>query len=306
MAYRVVFLPGSVLPAQAAYGGLVEALEADVDALVKDLEVYASHEPTPDYTLDHEVDGVLRAAGGRGWTRLHLVGYSGGGAASLAFAAGYRERLHSLALLEPAWAGRWDRTAEEEALWSEYDRLEALPPPDFMRAFMRLGVKPGVELPPPPHGDPPPWMAQRPAGIRAFLKTFRRYNLDRDALARFDRPVYFALDGFSNPNEYGAIATRLSSVFPDFRLEVFEQRHHFDPPHRIEPDRLASSLRAVWARAEGSTRERGSPTARARAGSALTLAVPLRQDAGRRRADSPDPQRPAPARPGGAFRAATT
>jgi pimeloyl-ACP methyl ester carboxylesterase len=134
MASRVVFLPGSVLPAQAAYGALVEALGTDVDALVKDLEVYASPEPPPAYTLDDEVDGVLRTADQRGWTMFHLVGYSGGGAASLAFAAHHPERLLSLALLEPAWAGRWDRTAEERALWQEYDRLEALPPPEFMHS----------------------------------------------------------------------------------------------------------------------------------------------------------------------------
>ena len=39
------------------------------------------------------------------------------------------------------------------------------------------------------------------------------------------------------------IATRLGTVFPDFELEVFDDRHHFDPPHRIEPARLATSLR---------------------------------------------------------------
>jgi hypothetical protein len=26
-------------------------------------------------------------------------------------------------------------------------------------------------------------------------------------------------------------------------------RHHFDPPHRVEPDRLAESLKALWSRA---------------------------------------------------------
>jgi hypothetical protein len=31
---------------------------------------------------------------------------------------------------------------------------------------------------------------------------------------------------------------------------VFEERHHFDPPHRIEPERLARSLHTVWERAE--------------------------------------------------------
>ena len=42
MAFRVAFLPGSVLPAQAAYGRLVEVLGSNVDAMVKDLEVYAT------------------------------------------------------------------------------------------------------------------------------------------------------------------------------------------------------------------------------------------------------------------------
>jgi hypothetical protein len=45
-------------------------------------------------------------------------------------------------------------------------------------------------------------------------------------------------------------------VFPDFELEVFAQRHHFDPPHRREPERLARSLESLWRRAE---RSRPSP-----------------------------------------------
>ena len=248
--FRVILLPGSVLPGDLAYGSLVAALGSEIDAVVKELEVYATPEAPPDYTLELEVGGVLRDADERGWDRFHLVGYSGGGAAALAFAARHSERLASLALLEPAWAGRWDLSPAEQALWREYDRLEALPPDEFMRAFARLQVKPGVELPPPPAGDPPPWMAKRPGGIRAFMNSFKTYELDHDALARFDRPVYFALGGLSNPDQYGAIATRLGRVFPDFELEVFEERHHFDPPHRIEPERLADSLRALWRRAE--------------------------------------------------------
>src|SRR5207244_2757309 len=217
---RVILLPGSVLPGELAYGSLVAALGSVADAVVKELEVYATPEAPPDYTLDLEVGGVLREADERGWQRFHLVGYSGGGAAALAFAARHPERLASLALLEPAWAGRWDLGPAEQALWRKYDRLEALPPEQFMRAFTRLAVKPGVELPPPPPGDLPPWMVKRPGGIRAFMKTFKTYDLDHDALARFDRPVYFALGGLSNPDQYAAIATRLSRVFQDFELEV--------------------------------------------------------------------------------------
>jgi pimeloyl-ACP methyl ester carboxylesterase len=180
--------------------------------------------------------------------RFHLVGYSGGGAAALAFTARLPARLASLTLLEPAWAGDWDWSPAHRDLWRQYEALQDLPPQEFMAGFTRLGVKPGVQLAPPP-GDPPAWMAKRPAGIRAFLRTFATYDLDRAALAAFDRPVYFALGGLSNPDDYGEIAHRLSTVFPDFTLDVFEERHHFDPPHRIEPERLARALRAHWERA---------------------------------------------------------
>jgi pimeloyl-ACP methyl ester carboxylesterase len=248
--FQVVLLPGSVLPAELAYGSLIAALGTEVEAVAKNLELYATAKPPPDYSLDLEVAGALREADARGWERFHLIGYSGGGAACLAFAARRPERLSSLALLEPAWAGRWDLSPTEQALWHQYENLRELPPDQFMRAFMRLGVKPDVVLPPPPSGEPPPWMAKRPAGINAFMRTFDGYDLDREALRRFDRPVYYALGGLSNPDQYGEIATRLETVFPDFTLEVFPQRHHFDPPHRIEPERLATSLKSTWQRAE--------------------------------------------------------
>jgi len=86
------------------------------------------------------------------------------------------------------------------------------------------------------------------AGIRAFMRTFKSYDLNLDVLAAFDRPVYFALGGLSNPDQFGELPERLGEAFPDFTLEVVAERHHFDPPRRIEPERLAASLRAIWAR----------------------------------------------------------
>ncbi|MCA4133998.1 alpha/beta fold hydrolase [Arthrobacter sp. M4] len=247
---RVILLPGSVLPAEPAYGALINALGPDVDAVAKDLELYAPDEPPPGWSLDTEIEGVLREADSRGWDTFHLVGYSGGGAAALAFTAKHPERLESLALLEPAWAGSWDWSPAHRQLWEDYDELDLLPPDEFMAAFMRLGVKPDVVLSPPPPGSPPPWMSKRPAGIRAFMRTFKNYDLDREKLASFQRPVFLALGGLSNPVDYGEVAERLSKVFHNFRLEVFEERHHFDPPHRIEPERLAGLLREHWKRAE--------------------------------------------------------
>lgn len=46
------------------------------------------------------------------------------------------------------------------------------------------------------------------------------------------------------------MAERLSPIVPDFTIETFPDRHHFDPPHRIQPQHLASSLLAVWEGAE--------------------------------------------------------
>ena len=247
--HSVVLLPGGVLPAEPAYAALLGVLGERVDAVAKDLEVYAGEEPPPDFSLATEVEGIVRAAEDHNFERFHLVGYSGGGASSLAFTALHGERLLSLALLEPAWAGN-ERTTAEETLMQRFRALEPLPPDQFMAGFLRLQLASGVELPSPPEGTPPPWMAKRPAGLRAFIKAFDAADLDLDALRAFDRPVYFALGGRSNPDYYGRMADRLAGIFSDFSVETFPDRHHFDPPHRIEPERLSSSLLALWQRAE--------------------------------------------------------
>jgi pimeloyl-ACP methyl ester carboxylesterase len=247
---QVILLPGAVLPADLAYGALLVALGDEVEAVAKELEIYAGEEPPPNYALNVEIEGLLRAAEASGFDRFHLVGYSGGGASSLAFAANHPGRLRSLALLEPAWAGNEGLDPAEAAVWREFDRIMALPPEEIMPAFVRSNLEAGVEPPPPPPGPPPPWMAKRPAGLNAFIRAFKAGQLDLDALRGLEAPVYFALGGLSNPDHYAKIAERLAGVFEDFTLEVFEQCHHFEPPHRMEPERLASSLRGLWARTE--------------------------------------------------------
>jgi len=247
---RVLLLPGAVLPASLAYGPLITALGRDVEAVAKDLELYAGDAPPADFGMDTEVQGVVREVESRDWGRFHLVGYSGGGAVALAFAARFPDRLSSLALLEPAWAGNWDWSPEHASVWAELDRLETLPPAEFMGAFVRLAVQADAKVPPPRPGEQPAWMAKRPAGIKAFNRAFKTYDLRRDSLRNFHQPVYLALGGLSNPDQYGEIVARLATVFPDCQLEVFSDRHHFDPPHRVEPQRLARSLRAIWQRAK--------------------------------------------------------
>jgi pimeloyl-ACP methyl ester carboxylesterase len=247
---RVLLLPGGGLPADLAYAQLLEALDGAVEAVVKDLEMFAGPEPPPDYELEHELDAIARVAEAHGWDRFHLVGYSSGGAFGLAFTAARPTRVASLALIEPAWAGNEGLSEGEEAISREYERIASLPADELQQPFVRIQLAPGVEPPPEPEGPPPPWAANRPAGLKAVIPAMRRHRLDLEALAAFRRPVYYALGGRSNPVQYERMAERLAGVFPDFTLERFPERHHFDPPHRAEPERLAASLLAVWRKAE--------------------------------------------------------
>jgi pimeloyl-ACP methyl ester carboxylesterase len=50
----------------------------------RELEIYAGDEPPLEYALAVEIEGILRAAEASGFNRFHLVGYSAGGASSLA------------------------------------------------------------------------------------------------------------------------------------------------------------------------------------------------------------------------------
>src|SRR5437762_3302893 len=250
---QVILLPGGVLPAGPAYAGLIAALGADVDAHPKELEVYAHDGPHEDYSMATEVAGIDRLADEAGFDRSHLVGYSAGGAASLAFAATHPDRLLSLALMEPAFAG-WQRmTAPERSQFERFRALLDMDNAEMFRTFQMLQLAPGVDPPAPPPGPPPPWMAKRPAGLRAILRAFLSTDLDLNALSRFQRPVWFALGGRSHPDYYARMAERLGGVFPDFTIERFPDRHHFDPPHRIEPGRVAESLRSPWGRAEAAS-----------------------------------------------------
>lgn len=249
--WPVILLPGGILPAQPAYQALLAELGEAVDARTKDLEMYAGTAvPPPGYSLETEVEGIRRLADGAGFETFHLVGYSAGGASSLAFASRYPDRLRSLVLMEPAWAGRTGQSSAEAAVFDRFRAIPGLPPDKIMSAFIETQLAPGVEPPAPLTGPPPPWMPSRLLAIGGFLAAFDAYEPDFDALRRFERPVYFALGGRGNPDLYARIAVRLGDVFSDFMLDAYEDRHHFDPPHRLEPARLAVALRQLWTRAE--------------------------------------------------------
>ncbi len=248
-AYPALFLPGAIMPVAPQYEPLLKVLNGTVEPFLKDLELYRDVAPPLNYSLDMEVQALRLLADDWHLQDFHLVGYSGGGAVALAFTVTYPDRVRTLALSEPAVipSPAWMRA--EAAYYAEIKAAMALPPADQIREFTRLNLRPGVTPPPTPPGPPPAWMSLRPAGLRALNAAFYNTHLDLDSFRQYRRPVYLAIGSLTNAVEERK-AKFLADLFPDFRLEVYEGRHHFDPPQRAEPERFARALRELWARGE--------------------------------------------------------
>ena len=212
----------------------------------KELEVYAGPKPPPDTRSRWRPRAIGRAADEAGLDRFHLLGFSGGGAASLVFTARHPERVISLALTEPAWIGNSGQTPEEQEYWDLARAMMDLPDAEFMGAFANAEMAPGVDPPPRPPGEPPPWMRLRPAGLHAMMRAFMASDFDISELEAFGGPVYFATGDLSSPR-YAAIERRLSTVFELFAPEVYEGTSHMDPPHLARAARYAEALEAMWA-----------------------------------------------------------
>jgi pimeloyl-ACP methyl ester carboxylesterase len=246
---RVVFLPGGVTPVAASYAPLLAKLGTEIDPVLKDLEVYATDRPPEDYSIGMEVDGLRRTVDDEGLAEFHLVGYSGGGAVALAFAARYPERLTSLAIFEPAnLPGAWDEGERQE--WHAFTAgLATLPQDEMLAEFTRRHLRPGVAPPAPPPGPAPEWMAKRPAGLNAMMAAFRADDTDREALRHCVFPVYLA-HGLLTGEYMLRRIQRLAGLLPDVWIEAYEGVHHFGPPQRTHPARYAEALRWLWTRAE--------------------------------------------------------
>jgi hypothetical protein len=91
-------------------------------------------------------------------------------------------------------------------------------------------------------------MAVRPAGIAAFVRAELEAEVDLDRLRDFDRPVLYSWGTLSHPS-WEQMADRLAGWFPKITVERFDGFHHLNAAHVAEPERVAASLRALWASA---------------------------------------------------------
>ena len=248
MTVQVIALPGGVMPAALRYQHLASVLGHEVQLHLKDLEVYSGDQPPAGYSIRMEVDALARFADSLGLERFHLLGYSGGGFISLAFAGTHPERLRSLAVFEAA-SVPGPLTPEEADLYQALrTELAGKSGPEFVRIFMQLQVKPGVQLPP-PAGPPPPWMGSRPAGLAAMMAAPDAHPFDRESLRDCRFPVFLGYGDQTGVHEE-IRAGILGRLLPDVQIRRFPGIHHFVPPEQIySPDHI-QALRALWARAE--------------------------------------------------------
>jgi len=248
VSHPVMCVPGSVAPAAQRYASLIAAIGDVAELHLKELEVYREPSPPADYSIETELAGIDRKADSLGFGRFHLVGYSGGGFVSLAYAATRPGRLISLGLFEPAGIPGTRTAEEEKAHRSLEEQLRGLDGRDFMSAFVRLQLKSGVQPPPPPASTPPE-MRNRPAGISAMIRGFDTYRLDRALFEACIFPVYIGYGDLSD--DYQLVKAQvLAGLFGDIQVRRYPGVHHFVAPEEIYTPEHAAELVNLWQRGE--------------------------------------------------------
>jgi len=250
MKPQVICLPGGVAPAPQRYAPLLAVLGDRADLHMKDLEVYGEPKPPAGYAVEMELAAIDSFADEHGLERFHLLGYSGGGFISLAYAGTRTRHIQSLALFEPARIPgpmTRDESAAFEALGA---RLAGLEGAAFMSAFVRAQLKPGVEPPPPPTSTSPE-MQKRPAGVATLMHAFTVFQFDRTQLEASPFPVFLGYGDLTHEVE-SIKAGVLARLFADIQVRRFAGVHHFVPPEQIYTPDHVTSLLDLWRRAEAS------------------------------------------------------
>jgi len=195
-----------------------------------------------EWTLDTEVAAIELVRQRSGAEPLHLVGYSGGGAAALAHAVAHPDLVASLCLIEPPWIGNDIWSEEQRAFHEAYERLANVPSEHAWDKIAAMLNAPTTAVPPAP---PVP-----PDRIKSsFVEVWRGYRaapLDRGRLREIQAPVYLPVGQGSSPRMH-AQAELLASCFPSAEAQVYERASHFDLP-TVGARQLAEGLVRLWRR----------------------------------------------------------
>ena len=232
--------------------------------VAKDLEVYADDRPPHGFNLGIEAAGVLREADAHG--------------SIVSISSATRAAVHRRCPRSPPWRAAPEPGAAGTGLGGERENA-AGGATDGALPRARLSCRPvhgRVHTAATSARCRAARASRGPVAAVAGQATGRHPGVPRCIRRRRSRsrsaqgvqpPVYFAVGGRSNPDFFRPMAERLSAIFADFTLETFADRHHFDPPHRAEPERLADSLLALRPRPPKRPTLTGSAPSSQRSGS---------------------------------------
>jgi len=266
----VIMLGGALRPAEDTFRPLRRVLAGQVRLLEKDLEA-VQREPGEDYTLDIEVDALMKLADEYGWERFQLVAVDEGASVAIVAALRHPERVISLGLDEPVWAGNREPSEEEWAYWQRVTNAIRLEDSPLVEQYAAIQVgkqalpnDEEADLQPPPDTHAPDvpvaFRDARPNALRALWRAFSQTDLDYRALARLHVECYIAVGGDSDP-ACEALAKRLHGLMPHAHYEIYVGRSRLESPHEIEEERFALALSQLWRAAQREAIEVGAPTA---------------------------------------------
>ncbi len=226
--------------AERSWRNLAPLLPTDVEVLYHELLGRAGAPPGYSYRLEVEaLAGALPPD-----RPSHLVGLSGGATLALAFVAAHPARAASLTLLEPAWSFL-PLSPVERDYYAQLDAVLRLPAIDARAGFRRLIVRADVSLPPLrteiADREQARQNAGQPSTLLALTEAMQRHRVEPAAFAQFDGRVLIVIGGRSHPM-WRAQAAALAGAFRRSRVEVFEERHHLDPPQKSETARFVTLL----------------------------------------------------------------
>jgi pimeloyl-ACP methyl ester carboxylesterase len=241
---QVMFLHGSA-GSSALWRQQIAAFSQTYRVTAPDLIGYGKAEPWTagtKFSIDHEVRR-LGATVPLGAEPLHVVGYSYGGAVALSYALAFRERVASLALIEPVAFYVLRYQSQHEA-YGEVASLRR----EFLAILGHGGTEDALRLFLDYWTGRGSWDALSiPVRVEMMAKA-RKIRLDwdasfeadpgQDALSRLTMPTLL-IHGSKSPRSTQQICRGLATLLPNASLMQFEGAGHMLPlTHGVELTRV--------------------------------------------------------------------